>query len=70
MQRPPLIALEVVLGLFVPIGWAIWELYCLRRERERDQVKASTRAADAAPNGERTVSDLTAPSHPSRADGT
>lgn len=48
MQAPPLIALEVVLGFVVPIGWALYELFDLRRERERDRIKAQARLDAAA----------------------
>ena len=43
----PLIALEVVLGFVVPIGWGVWELMSLRRERERDRLKAQATVDDA-----------------------
>jgi hypothetical protein len=43
----PLIAVEVVLG-FVPLGWGVWELVSLSRERRRDAEKA---ARGAAANG-------------------
>ena len=46
MQGVSLIWLEVVLGFVVPIGWAVWQLIDLRRERERDRLKA--KAADDA----------------------
>ncbi len=39
-MQVPLIALEVVLGFVVPVGWGVWELVSLRRERERDRLKA------------------------------
>lgn len=38
-----MIWLEVVLGFAVPVGWGLWELYALRRDREA----AARRAADA-----------------------
>ena len=43
----PLIALEVVLGFVVPVGWGVWELMSLRRERERDRLEAQARIVDA-----------------------
>ena len=52
MQAPPLIALEIVLGFVVPIGWACWELYSLRRERQRDRLKADARALEKKPVAE------------------
>jgi hypothetical protein len=27
--------LEVVIGFVVPVGWGFWQLYTLRRDRER-----------------------------------
>ncbi len=36
----PLIALEIVLGFAVPLGWGVWQLIDLRREREADRRKA------------------------------
>lgn len=49
MQPPPLIALEIVLGFVAPLGWALWELWSLRRERRRDAEKkrSGARAAEA-----------------------
>ncbi|HSC62332.1 MAG TPA: hypothetical protein VLD35_01765 [Caldimonas sp.] len=44
MQAPPLIALEIVLGFVAPVGWAVWELWSLRREQRRDREKAEARA--------------------------
>jgi hypothetical protein len=35
-----LIALEVVLGFAVPLGWGVWELLSLRRDRRRRQQVA------------------------------
>jgi hypothetical protein len=42
----PLIALEVVLGFVVPVGWGISELLSLRRDRRRGE-EFSGEAADA-----------------------
>ena len=39
MPKVPLIALEIVLGFGVPLAWAAWELFDLRREREADRLK-------------------------------
>jgi hypothetical protein len=44
----PVIALEVVLGFVVPVGWGVWELMSLRRERERDRLKAQAKPDDGA----------------------
>jgi hypothetical protein len=38
--HPPLIALEVVLGFAVPVGWGVWELMSLRRDRRRQERTA------------------------------
>jgi hypothetical protein len=46
--HPPLIALEVVLGFVVPVGWGVWELMSLRRDRRR-QERADTEASQAKP---------------------
>ncbi len=52
MDRPPLIVLEVVLGFAVPIGWAVWELMSLRRDRKRQEREAREKRGigDAAPD--------------------
>ena len=42
------IALEIFLGFGVPIAWGFWELYALRREKERDRAKAELKAAAAS----------------------
>jgi hypothetical protein len=39
-MRPPQFILEVLLGFAVPIGWAVWELLALRRDRKRRQDEA------------------------------
>ncbi len=36
---PLLIWIEVVLGFAVPIAWGVWQLWDLRRERQRDAAK-------------------------------
>ncbi len=46
-MQVPLIAFEAGLG-FTVIGWCVWELVSLRRERARDRIKAQFRLADAA----------------------
>ena len=38
-MQVPLIAFEAGLG-FTVIGWCVWELVSLRRERARDRIKA------------------------------
>ncbi len=48
-MQVPLIALEVVLGFVVPVGWGVWELMSLRRERERDRLKAQAKLDEASP---------------------
>ena len=45
-MKMPLIAIEILLGFGVPIGWGVWELWSLRREQRRD---AQRRPADEAP---------------------
>ena len=51
------IALEIFLGFGVPISWGLWELWSLRREKERDRLKqaqadaASETAATTEPTG-------------------
>ncbi len=52
MQGPSLIWLEVLLGFAVPLGWAGWELFDLRRERERDRIKAAARLSDSTLPGD------------------
>jgi len=42
------IALEIFLGFGVPIAWGLWELYALRREKERDRAKADDQLKAAA----------------------
>lgn len=42
------IALEIFLGFGVPIAWGFWELYALRREKERDRAKAELKDAAAS----------------------
>ena len=34
-----MIWIEVVLGFAVPIAWGVWQLWDLRRERQRDAAK-------------------------------
>lgn len=48
-MQVPLIALEVVLGFVVPLGWGVWELMSLRRERERDRLKAQVKLDESSP---------------------
>lgn len=60
-----LIWLEIVLGFGVPIAWGLWELWSLRRLRERDAAQAraaalkpdaaSETAASPAPKDERSA---------------
>ncbi len=40
-----MIWLEVVLGFAVPIGFGVWQLLDLRRERRLDAEKAAARAS-------------------------
>ncbi len=35
-----MIWLEVVVGFAVPLGWGVWQLWDLRREKRRDAAKA------------------------------
>ena len=44
----PLIALEVVLGFVVPVGWGVWELMSLRRDRQR--MRRVDRSENTAPS--------------------
>ena len=44
-MKMPVIAIEILLGFGVPIGWGLWELWTLRREKERDRLKAAHEAA-------------------------
>jgi hypothetical protein len=46
-MQVPLIAFEAGLGVVV-VGWCVWELMSLRRERERDRLKAQPKLPDAA----------------------
>ncbi len=48
MAGPPLIALEVVIGFVVPVGWGVWELMSLRRDKRRQQAAAAAASADPA----------------------
>lgn len=50
-MKLPLIALEVVLGFVVPLGWAVRELLLLRRDRRRtlERQAAADASAKAAP---------------------
>ncbi|MEO8936248.1 MAG: hypothetical protein ABI277_06190 [Burkholderiaceae bacterium] len=34
-----MIWIEVVLAFAVPVGWGVWQLIDLRRERRRDEAK-------------------------------
>jgi hypothetical protein len=43
------IALEIFLGFGVPIGWGLWELHVLRREKENDRAKAAAEATALKP---------------------
>jgi hypothetical protein len=36
----PLIAIEIVVGFGVPVAWGVWQLVDLRRERQREAIKA------------------------------
>lgn len=48
----PLIVLEVFLGFGVPLAWAVWELFALRRDRKRQAKEAPApepREADKPP---------------------
>lgn len=51
--------LEIVLGFAVPIAWGLWELWSLRRLRQRDEAlkraAASETAASPAPTDERNA---------------
>ena len=38
-MKLPLIAVEIVLGFGVPRVWGFWELWSLRREKERDRAR-------------------------------
>jgi hypothetical protein len=31
--------LEVVLGFAIPVGWGVWELVSLKREKQRDKQR-------------------------------
>ena len=44
-MKMPLIAIEILLGFGVPIGWGVWELWSLRREKANDRLKAEHAAA-------------------------
>ncbi len=57
----PLIAIEVVLGFVVPVGWGVWELMSLRRERRRDAEAAAVSAASASRPTGPASSDLDTP---------
>ena len=46
-MQVPLIAFEAGLGIVV-VGWCVWELMTLRRERERDRAKARAKVHDAS----------------------
>ncbi|MES2423696.1 MAG: hypothetical protein V4562_04645 [Pseudomonadota bacterium] len=50
----PLIAIEIVVGFAVPLGFAIWQLVSVRRELQRDREKAAREAAaqQAAPGAD------------------
>ena len=55
------IALEILLGFGVPIGWGLWELYALRREKARDRALDQAKAqANAAAEGAATVTPAAA----------
>ena len=49
-----MIWLEIVVGFAVPIGWGLWELYALRRDRLRDRsgTAGPAKAPDEAPRRE------------------
>ena len=34
-----MIWIEVVLGFAVPVGWGLWQLWDLKRERRKDALK-------------------------------
>jgi len=55
-----LIALEVVLGFAVPLGWGVWELLSLRRDRRRRQqvLEDAPKAHPVAPGHSAQGSDL------------
>ena len=38
-MKLPLIAIEIFLGFGVPLVWGFWELWSLRREKERDRAR-------------------------------
>ena len=38
-MKLPLIAIEIFLGFGVPLVWGFWELWSLRREKERDRAQ-------------------------------
>jgi hypothetical protein len=44
----PLIAVEIVIGFGAPLAWALWELYSLRRDRQRQAKEAPRPEPDAA----------------------
>ncbi len=68
----PLIALEVVLGFGVPVGWAVWELIALRREKRRDAERAAAREGLPVPDptAPAPADTLNPPSPPAAASGT
>lgn len=43
-----MIWLEVVLGFLVPVGWGVWQLIDLRRERRKDAEKAAIAERESA----------------------
>ena len=47
-MKVPLIALEVVLGFVVPVGWGVWELISLRRDRQRSAERDRHAAGEAS----------------------
>jgi hypothetical protein len=54
----PLIAIEIGIGFLVPLGWAVWELVKLRRERKRDEAAAERSNANAVPPSQPTSGEL------------
>lgn len=55
--------IEIVLGFGVPVGWGLWELYALRRDKRRaalatqDERQAAPERDAAADSGDGTRGD-------------
>ena len=44
MVKAPLVAIEVMFS-FLAIGWGVWELIALRRDKKRSEAEHASKAA-------------------------